>query len=33
MLGLAKEAHLDPVAVAALREVVALGYRPLPGEE
>jgi copper chaperone CopZ len=33
MLGLAKEAHLDQEAVAALREVVALGYRPLPGEE
>jgi len=33
LIAVAKEAHLDTQAVAALREVVALGYRPLPKEE
>ncbi|HMC21584.1 MAG TPA: cation transporter [Thermoanaerobaculia bacterium] len=32
-LAVAKAAHLDAQVVAALREVVALGYRPLPNEE
>ncbi len=32
-LAVAKEARLDARAVAALREVVALGFRPLPNEE
>ncbi|HYS54620.1 MAG TPA: heavy metal-associated domain-containing protein [Thermoanaerobaculia bacterium] len=33
MLAAAREAHLDSRALAALREVAARGYRPLPGEE
>ncbi len=33
LIAVAKEAHLDTQAIAALREVVALGYRPLPKEE
>jgi len=33
LLAVAKEARLDARAVAALREVVALGFRPLPDEE
>jgi hypothetical protein len=32
-IAVAKGAHLDAQAIAALREVVALGYRPLPEEE
>ncbi len=33
MLAAAKKARLDPTAIVALRQVAALGYRPLPGEE
>jgi mercuric transport protein len=33
LLAVAKEARLDAQAVAALREVLALGYRPLANEE
>jgi len=33
LLAVAKKARLSPEAVAALRDVVALGYRPLPNEE
>jgi copper chaperone CopZ len=33
ILAAAKQARLDSTATAALRQVAALGYRPLPGEE
>ncbi len=33
LLAVAKEARLDAQAVSALREVIAIGFRPLPNEE